>query len=67
MKILIVDDNLQMREMTHKFLQDVADEIRECEDGSEALAALRRFSTRLGFDGLGNEGNGRADGNTADY
>lgn len=43
MKILIVDDNLQMREMTHKFLQDAADEIRECADGAEALAAYEIF------------------------
>ncbi len=43
MKILIVDDNLQMREMTHKFLQDVADEIRECADGADALAAYENF------------------------
>ena len=42
MKILIIT-TIQMREMTHKFLQDIADEIRECEDGSEALSAYEDF------------------------
>ena len=43
MKILIVDDNFLMRGMTRNFLQDLADEIRECEDGSEALSAFEKF------------------------
>jgi CheY-like chemotaxis protein len=41
--ILIVDDNAQVREMTRFYLQDLANEIRECEDGSEALGAYAEF------------------------
>ena len=43
MKILIVDDNRGMREMTRSFLQDLADEICECEDGIDALDCYRKF------------------------
>lgn len=43
MKILIVDDNFEMRRMTRNYLQDLADEFLECEDGAEALAAYEQF------------------------
>ncbi len=59
MKILIVDDNCGMREMTRNYLQDLAAEIRECEDGEDALDCLPEIFAGLGFDGLGNEKNGR--------
>jgi len=42
-KILIVDDNRQMREMMRVFLQDLTDEFCECEDGGEALACHADF------------------------
>ena len=43
MKILIVEDNPQMREMLRLWLEDAADEIEDCEDGAEAIAAYIRF------------------------
>lgn len=43
MKILIVDDNADMREMIQSFLPESFDEIRECFDGSEALDCYRSF------------------------
>jgi CheY-like chemotaxis protein len=43
MKILIVDDNADMREMIHSFLPESFDEIRECVDGSESLESYRSF------------------------
>lgn len=43
MKVLIVDDNQKMREMTRLFLSQTADEFRECEDGADALAAFANF------------------------
>lgn len=43
MKILIVDDNRKMREMMRGYLQQISGEIRECEDGTEALPAYRDF------------------------
>lgn len=39
MRILIVDDNLKMRELLHVFLSDVA-EVSDCADGDEALGAF---------------------------
>jgi CheY-like chemotaxis protein len=44
MRLLIVEDNGQMREMIKFFLRDVAEEIAERGDGSEALAAYREFA-----------------------
>ncbi len=38
MRLLIVEDNAQMREMIKFFLTDLAEEIAECDDGAEALA-----------------------------
>ncbi len=43
MKILIVDDNFEIRQMMRSFLQDLTDEFRECEDGCEALDSYRGF------------------------
>jgi len=44
MRLLIVEDNGQMREMIKFFLRDVAEKIAERGDGSEALAAYREFA-----------------------
>ena len=43
MKVLIVEDNLEVRQMIKRFIQDIAEEIRECADGDEALAAYKLF------------------------
>lgn len=43
LKFLIVDDNRLMREMMRSYLFDVASEIRECEDGADALDCYRAF------------------------
>jgi NarL family two-component system response regulator LiaR len=42
-KVLIVDDNEQIREMTKIFLGGIAGEIRECEDGKDAFDAYADF------------------------
>ena len=41
MKLLIVEDNHQMRRLIKSIAGNVADSIIECSDGSEALAAYR--------------------------
>ncbi|QQS46533.1 MAG: response regulator transcription factor [Acidobacteriota bacterium] len=38
MKILIVDDNPEVRSLLRRLLSDLAEEIVECADGREALA-----------------------------
>ena len=43
MKILIVEDNPQTRQMLKLWLSDLAAEIAECEDGAEALNFYRNF------------------------
>lgn len=43
MKVLIVDDSLQMRRMIRRFLPADTEEVRECEDGIDALACYERF------------------------
>ena len=43
MKVLIVDDSPQMRQMVKFYLRGLADETCECEDGAEALDAYRKF------------------------
>ncbi len=43
MKVLIVDDNSQMRGMMRQFLRSIAGEICECEDGIDALACYEKF------------------------
>ena len=44
LKLLIVDDNRQMRELTKTYLQDLAGEFQECEDGADALDCYKNFS-----------------------
>ena len=39
MKLLIVEDNQQMRREIRLFVSDLAEDISECGDGAEALAA----------------------------
>ena len=39
MRIMIVDDNRQMRRMIVSLIDDLAEEIIECGDGSEAITA----------------------------
>ncbi|MFL6228905.1 MAG: response regulator transcription factor [Pyrinomonadaceae bacterium] len=39
MKLLIVEDNEQMRCLIKCLVSDLAEDVRECTDGSEALAA----------------------------
>jgi CheY-like chemotaxis protein len=39
MKLMIVEDNPQIRRMLRSFLEDLVDEFVECSDGSEALIA----------------------------
>ena len=43
MKILIVEDNLQVRRMICRFVREFSDEIREENDGVNALSAYRDF------------------------
>lgn len=44
MRVLIVEDKAQMREMIKLFLRGVVEEIAECGDGAQALAAYREFA-----------------------
>ncbi len=43
MRVLIVDDNQQMREMLELWLSDLAAEIEQCDDGAKALSAYAGF------------------------
>ncbi|HEY6331087.1 MAG TPA: response regulator transcription factor [Blastocatellia bacterium] len=43
MRILIVEDNPSVRRMMVSFLSRVADDIKECADGGEALAAYSKW------------------------
>ena len=43
MKLLIVEDNAAVRRVIRKTVADLADDIAECGDGAEALAAYARF------------------------
>lgn len=43
MKVLIVDDSYQARQMMRQYLTGLADEICECEDGAEAVPAYAAF------------------------
>src|SRR5207248_1379862 len=38
-RVLIVDDNQQVRRMIRALIEDIVDEFIECEDGSRALGA----------------------------
>jgi two-component system chemotaxis response regulator CheY len=44
MKILIADDNASMRRMIRTLFQNVAEEIFECADGSEAVETYNRIT-----------------------
>ncbi|MBL8170924.1 MAG: response regulator transcription factor [Acidobacteria bacterium] len=41
MKLLIVEDNPAIRQMMRRLVEDLAQEIYECDDGAEALDAYR--------------------------
>ena len=43
MKLLIVEDNFQMRRMICRFVSNICDEIREEADGALALDAYEKF------------------------
>jgi CheY-like chemotaxis protein len=43
MKMLIVEDNAVMRRLLRSLLAGLTEEIHECTDGSQALAAYRQF------------------------
>ena len=43
MKLLIVDDNREMRRLMTRMLHDLAEAIYECRDGSEAVAAYEAY------------------------
>jgi CheY-like chemotaxis protein len=47
MVLLIVDDNRAVRRLIGKVVGDLADAIRECSDGAEALAAYRQCQPDL--------------------
>jgi two-component system response regulator DegU len=44
MKLLIVEDNLDMRRLIAQIVRKKGDDIFECEDGAEALNAYRRHA-----------------------
>lgn len=44
MTILIVEDNTTIRRLIRRAICDIADEIFECEDGADALAAYKSHS-----------------------
>ena len=41
MKLLIVDDNAEMRRLITRLVGDLAETINECSDGAQALIAYR--------------------------
>jgi two-component system response regulator DegU len=43
LKVLIVDDNAEVRRMIRRFISDLAAEIREADDGANALDAYAAF------------------------
>lgn len=47
MTLLIVDDNPAVRRLIGKIVADLVDDIRECADGAEALAAYRQWQPDL--------------------
>ncbi|MGI8566464.1 MAG: response regulator [Pyrinomonadaceae bacterium] len=42
MRLLIVEDNPQVRRLMRRMLSDLAEDITECADGAEAVAAYTR-------------------------
>ncbi len=51
MKLLIVEDNPQMRRLIKSVVSDISDEVAECGDGADALKAYTDFHPDWGFDG----------------
>lgn len=47
MKLLIVEDNAEMRRLIISIVRDLADSIIECDDGAEALAYYAEFQPDL--------------------
>jgi two-component system response regulator DegU len=47
MKLLIVEDNAEMRRLIVSIVHDLADEIAECADGADALAVYTKFQPDL--------------------
>ncbi len=47
MKLLIVDDNAEMRRLIISIVRDLTDEIAECADGADALAIYTEFQPDL--------------------
>jgi two-component system response regulator DegU len=47
MMLLIVDDNAAVRRLIGKVVGDLVDDLRECADGAEALAAYRECQPDL--------------------
>ncbi len=47
MKLLIVEDNAEMRRLIISIVRDLADELAECTDGAEALACYTEFQPDL--------------------
>jgi len=43
MKLLIVEDNAKMRRLIKSVVNDLADEVLECEDGADALKTYTDF------------------------
>ena len=43
MKVMIVEDNFQMRRLVRNLVEDIAESITECEDGNEALSVYEQF------------------------
>ena len=43
MKVLIVDENPEMRQMIRRFIEDIADEMEECGNGEKNWAAYESF------------------------
>jgi len=43
MKVLIVDDNSEVRQMIRRFIRDIAAEIEECADADDVLTIYKLF------------------------
>src|SRR5262245_60350807 len=43
MKVLIVEDSHPVRQIIRSFIEELAEEIHECPDGRDALAAFIRY------------------------
>jgi len=44
MKVLIVDDNAQIRQLLREYLPASASDVYECSDGSEAMSWFKKYS-----------------------